>query len=114
VYATDVLTVRCGSVRFGLPLAVIERTVCFADGSVVIQQGPRGAMLAIDERIVHLRPLGELIGRALGTGDMRFAVVVRAGQREAAFTVDELGEVTRVVPQAVPPWVGPGMMVIGM
>src|SRR5690606_21264257 len=83
VYATEVLTVVCGNRRFGIPTAAIEATVLLGERGLTPQRGPMGAILAFDERIIHLRPLGQLVG----VSDMKhphFAVVVRAEQREVA------------------------------
>ncbi len=112
VYATEVLTVSCGSRRLGIPTSAIESTVTLGQGGLTPQRGPAGPILAFDERIIHLRPLGQLLGGA--GGSTRFAVIVRAEQREVALGVDELGEATRVVPHALPPFASADTLVTGV
>lgn len=113
VYSVDVLTLSDDGLTLGVPIAAVEQTLVLGKGTV-IQQGPSGPILPIDERLVHLRSLGVVRGRGLPRPEQRFVVVVRAGGREAAFCVDEVGETARVAPQVVPPWVRPDALVTGV
>ncbi len=113
VYATEVLTVQCGARRLGIPTSAIETTVSLGQHGLTPQRGPHGAILAFEERIIHLRHLGQLVGAGAAQRP-RFAVIVRAEQREVALTVDELGEATRVVPHALAPFAGAEMLVTGV
>jgi two-component system chemotaxis sensor kinase CheA len=115
IFAVEVLTLRAGGAAFGIPLPSVERTLELntEQGRRALKQGPAGALLAIDERIIQCVPLAWKVGLdARGFG--RFAVVVRSADQELAVGVDELGEIARVVPEVVPPLIHADAMVTGI
>jgi two-component system chemotaxis sensor kinase CheA len=115
IFAVEVLTLRAGGTVFGLPLPSVERTLELTteQGRRALKQGPSGALLAIDERIIQCVPLAWKVGlEAHSFG--RFAVVVRSADQELAIAVDELGEISRVVPETVPPLIHADAMVTGV
>ncbi|MHB8874743.1 MAG: response regulator [Myxococcaceae bacterium] len=117
VYATEVLTMRCGARTLGLPMAFVEQTVTLGAEGVggTLRRGPSGMFLALDERIIPFTPLSAIVGEASAPGGVgRFAVVVAAESRAVAIGVDELGVIARVVPQMVPPAVHSEALVTGL
>ncbi len=113
VFATDVLTLQVGLRTFGLPLASVEQTIFLGPQGLGVQRSPTGMTLAVGERIIPLYRMASVVNVEADAG-AKFAVVVRTDGREAAFSVDELGITTRVVPRAVPPVIGPDSLATGV
>lgn len=96
VYAIEVLDVTAGR-RFGIPLSAVERSVCIAAAPEAVQAGPAGRMLAAGEAIVPFVNLAAALGDP--PGPERFAIVVRTPAGALGLGVDELADVTSVVPK---------------
>ncbi len=112
VYAIEVLTVGMGRRCVGIPLSAVECTVCIAAHPQAVQAGPAGRTLATGEAIVPLVNLSTVLGHAAGRE--RFGIVVRSAGGAVALGVEDVADVTSVVPKTMAGLAQPDALVTGL
>ncbi|MGH2943008.1 MAG: Hpt domain-containing protein [Solirubrobacteraceae bacterium] len=93
------LLVESGGLPFAIPLDRVQRTVRLADHAVRSVAGRR--MLVLGERVLPISDLGEAIGYP-PAGGQDHAVVVRSGEADIAFGVEQLIGQRELVARALP------------